>query len=370
MDFANRQPADRLSGLDALRLVAAVMVVAFHWLYRGAVDGGYIAVRYETAAPFAEIGYLGVNLFFLISGYVITRSAQGRNMPTFFVARFARLYPGHLACMTITFLILWSAAIATMPVSGVQWLANLTMFAPAFGQPFMDGVYWSIVLELIFYGWIALAIAAGVLERYTLRIVAVWLAICALNEIWLQSGAARMLLLTEYGPLFAFGIVAQYWRERQRSKAAFGLALAAFALSCHTLTVTQGWMLDHYGQAPGYGTLLVANAALHAGFLAALAIGNSPGSPRMWAGIGGITYALYLLHQYIGYAIIELAAPTFGRWPALGMAALVVLALSIFVWRHIEKPAGARLRHTGNKAIALWKREAPNGRSPVADHTQ
>jgi hypothetical protein len=48
-----------------------------------------------------------------------------------------------------------------------QWLANLTMLAPMFGQPFMDGAYWSIVIEIIFYGWVMIGLFTGVLPRHT-----------------------------------------------------------------------------------------------------------------------------------------------------------------------------------------------------------
>ena len=66
------------------------------------------------------------------------------------------------------------------------------MFAPALGQPFMDGVYWSIVLELVFYGWVTLALISGAFQRFKLELVTGWLAVIALNEIVLGSGALRM----------------------------------------------------------------------------------------------------------------------------------------------------------------------------------
>ena len=83
-----------IATLDLLRLVAALAVVAFHYLFRGAAAGGYLAEGYPEAAPFAIYGYLGVNLFFLISGFVIAWSAQGRSWESFAVARFAQALSG------------------------------------------------------------------------------------------------------------------------------------------------------------------------------------------------------------------------------------------------------------------------------------
>lgn len=342
------QKTDRLPGLDLLRLFAALAVVAFHWLYRGSVDGGYITVRYEAAAPLAEFGYLGVNLFFLISGYVISRTAEGRGTGDFFVARAARLYPGHVACMSLTFLVLLAAAHPSMPVSAAQWLANLTMVAPAFGQPFMDGVYWSIVLELVFYGWVALAIALGLFDRHAPRIVVGWLALAAFNEFWLQSPALRILAITEYAPLFAFGMMARHWRERERHPAIALVAVAAFLLSCTTLDVTRQWMLEAYGQAPAYPALLVANGVIHVLFLAALTLGNRLGNVGLWS----VTYAIYLLHQYIGYVIIERAEPFIGKWPAAALAAAVIAGLSVLVWLLVERPGNRLIKRLGGLALA------------------
>ncbi|RUU08840.1 acyltransferase, partial [Mesorhizobium sp. M7A.T.Ca.TU.009.01.3.2] len=60
-----------IATLDLLRLAAALAVVFFHYFFRGAAAEGYLAQGYPLAAPFALYGYLGVNLFFLISGFVI-----------------------------------------------------------------------------------------------------------------------------------------------------------------------------------------------------------------------------------------------------------------------------------------------------------
>ncbi len=98
--------SDRLASLDLLRVVAALAVVAFHYLFRGAAGDPMLDVAYPALAPFALAGYLGVNLFFLISGFVIAWSAEGRDGVNFAIARFARIYPGFVASMTITFVVL------------------------------------------------------------------------------------------------------------------------------------------------------------------------------------------------------------------------------------------------------------------------
>ena len=70
---------------------------------------------------------------------------------------FARIYPGFVICMTVTFLVtlaIGGAALRRPPCT--QWFANLFIVSPAVKQPFMDGAYWSIVYEITFYGWVFL----------------------------------------------------------------------------------------------------------------------------------------------------------------------------------------------------------------------
>jgi peptidoglycan/LPS O-acetylase OafA/YrhL len=333
------RPHDHIATLDLLRLVAALAVVGFHYLYRGAVGDPVLSHPYPEAAPFAIYGYLGVNLFFLISGFVIAWSAEGRDWASFAVARFARLYPGFLACMTITFLVMLGAASPHFPVSVAQYGANLFMLAPAFGQDFMDGAYWSIVLEVVFYGWVALALACRVFDRLRLELVAGWLVICALNEFVLHNGGLRLVLVTEFGPLFAAGVLIQYMYAHGRSPTALLLLLAAFALSSTNMTVAQTWMHAHYGQSIPLVKLVAVNLGIHALLVGAIMMRRMLRPGPLVLALGGITYPLYLLHQHIGYVAIEALAPGLGRWTAAAVVTVAIGVVACAIWRYVERPA-------------------------------
>lgn len=343
MGSFSRAGKDHIAALDLLRLFAALGVVAFHYLYRGAAADGYMQTDYPEAAPFAFYGYMGVNLFFLISGFVIAWSAEGRQWRDFAVARFARLYPGFATCMTVSFLVMLAFADPVFPVSMAQYGANLAMFSPALGQPFMDGVYWSIILELIFYGWVALALMAGLFDRHRLALVAIWLLISALNELVLQNGALRLLLLTEFGPYFAAGVLVHHIYSRGISREAALLFVVAFALSCNTMTVGQAWMQENYGKSLSLPELIAANVAVHALLLAAVALRRAVRPSATLMVLGGLTYPLYLLHQNAGYLLIDAVAPSAGRWMALAIVVNAMLLTSYVVWRYVEVPARRRI---------------------------
>lgn len=335
----NAPHSDRIATLDYLRLLAALAVVAFHYLFRGAAGGGFLAAGYPEAAPFAIYGYLGVNLFFLISGYVIAWSAEGRDWRDFAVARFVRLYPGFLICMTISFAVLAVVRPPWAAVSVTQYAANLLMFAPALKQPFVDGVYWSIILELVFYGWVALALISGIFQRLKLELVAGWLILSALNEYAFGSGLLRLVFVTEFAPLFAAGILLHHIQTHGRSAEAMVLLAASFVLSTSLMGVGQAWMLEHYGRAISTAHLALANVAIFALVIAAIALRRVVPASRTALALGGLTYPLYLLHQNIGYAAIDFAAPHIGRWPAAILVAALMLVLSFSVWLWLETPA-------------------------------
>lgn len=340
---APQNPFDRIATLDLLRLVAALAVVGFHYFFRGAAADGYLNVAYPSVATVAIYGYLGVNLFFLISGFVIAWSAEGRSWQAFAVARFARLYPGFVTCMAISWIVLAAAQHPAFPVTMKQFVANLIIFSPALGEPFVDGVYWSIVLELIFYGWVTLAIMAGVFSRLKLQLVAGWLAMCAFNEFYLGSEALRLLFVTEYGALFAAGILVQHILANGRSTETLMLFAAAFLLSCNTMTVGRDWMQDHYGISIPLAQLVLANAAIHAMLVGAVISRERLAVTPLILMVGGITYPLYLLHQHVGYVAINALAPRLGAWGAALATILLMLLASWAVWRFVERPARRRI---------------------------
>src|SRR4029077_11654108 len=116
-----------------------------------AAADGFTDVHLPEGAAVLKYGYFGVQLFFVISGFVIAYSARDRSFIDFTIARVARIYPGFVVCMTATFLITVVLGAPRFHATINQWLANLAIVAPAFKQAFMDGAYWSIVYEIIFY---------------------------------------------------------------------------------------------------------------------------------------------------------------------------------------------------------------------------
>lgn len=351
--------AGRIAGLDLLRLFAALAVVLFHFGYANPLATPRLSeIAFPELAGFAKYGFLGVDLFFLISGFVIAATAQGRSAVTFAIARAGRLYPAFAVCMTLTALVIAFAGMPLHQVNFTQWLANLTMWAPKLGFKHMDGVYWTIVLELVFYGWVALLIALGLYQRRILTIVAAWLAICFVAEVLVETKSLRTLMLTEFAPLFASGILIHRIHARIAGPAEWALLAIAFVLGgLHAIDMRDHFQM-HYATRLDLPLLWQLHTGIYALFAATLWISTRMSPAPALLALGGLTYPLYLLHQTAGSIILDRLTPSIGRWPALIVVVAVMLAASWLVWRHVE-PHGRRILTSILNAVVALEYDRP-----------
>ena len=337
--------------LDVLRFGAAAAVLVYHYLYRGAAPPPITATSFDGGEWVRHL-YLAVHLFFAISGFVIMASVRDRDAVGFAAARFVRLWPAYAICAAVTLLIVHATGDPRFPASWAQWAANLTFVAPALGQPFADGAYWSIVVELVFYAWVAVMILLRVLPRHTLAFAATWLVLSTLNEAWWDAEALRRLAATRYAPWFVFGMVGHHLVVRGPSVAAWGLGAAAVALSMHHGVVEQAEIALGYAAQPDPTGIALANAAVLAVFALAVRF-RAALRPRPWLlALGALTYPLYLLHQHIGYIALDALAPALGKHMGVALTAAGVLLLAWAVERFAERPARRALRRGVDAALA------------------
>lgn len=350
--MASKPSQRRVEVLDLLRLFAVAAVLLFHYGFRGAAADGFTDVALPQLVPFVKYGYFGVQLFFIISGFVIAYSAEGRTATEFAIARVARIYPGFLLCMTITFIVTLAIGAPRIEASLAQWLANLAILSPALKQPFMDGAYWSIVYELTFYGWVFLLLLIGKFRRETELIVVVWIAISIVNETVLHSGALRRLFLTDQSAFFCAGLVLyEIFRGRRDRTILLLLALATAAAISQAFTGAV-WLREHYHTE--FDSLVIAAACVASVALVALAMNvrRLPLPAGLVLAIGGLTYPLYLLHQHIGYMLLNRFQAAASAPVLIAATALAMVIVSLLIWRLFEKPAQRWCRRTLTREAA------------------
>jgi peptidoglycan/LPS O-acetylase OafA/YrhL len=314
----------RLYELDLLRFIAAFSVLLFHYSFRGYAKDHYTVVPYLWIAPVTKYGYLGVSLFFLISGFVILMTASAGSTRHFVISRLVRLYPAFWVCCTCTFLVMLGVGHGKAPTLR-EYAVNLTMLNGFVGVRSIDAVYWSLFVELKFYALVFLVLLLGQMGRVK-ALLAVWLASYAVCTFW-HVKYVSALLIPEFAPYFIAG--AFFFLIWQEGASLYkGLMIAA----CLALIEVQS-LRDTAEVATTYHTHMNALApavALAAFFVVFFLIAT--GRTRRWANrrfvlLGALTYPLYLIHQNVGYALLNLG---YGRinvhllmW---GVTALMLLA--------------------------------------------
>ena len=207
----------RYAFLDSLRIIATILVLLYHFGSRSFDFTGY---GLHWLQPACFYGYLGVSLFFMISGNVIFASAKYKTSRSFITARFLRLVPSFLIAGIITFITLRIAKVPSISLSFTDLLYHcsllyLTPFGGWVGSKLhatpIDGAYWSLAIEGTFYMLVAVAIRCNCIKSPT-KVLFGWLSVTAfvtlmsllnINHGFLKLSAA--IFITSYSPFFIAG---------------------------------------------------------------------------------------------------------------------------------------------------------------------
>lgn len=327
----------RVPVLDLLRLAAVVAVVLYHYGFWGPTStNGVSQVAIPGLAPVGQYGFLGVSVFFAISGFVIAYSAEGRSSVGFIIARFSRIYPTFLLCMTLTFAVTLAGGIGHYDVTRTQWFANLFIAAPLLGQPYVDTVYWSLVIEVVFYGWVALFMMLGWFPRRIDALLLVWFAITFANELTIDAPIFEKLFIADDSGFFAVGLlIYQHYRGRR------GIRFwSLFALAMGTAIFQATHRLERLGAHPDstFDPKVVAVICIVAlfGVFLATRIKRVPLPATIVLAAGGMTYPLYLLHMQIGYVIFTATSPHDHAGLAVTVIVSAIAVLAWAIWRFVE----------------------------------
>jgi peptidoglycan/LPS O-acetylase OafA/YrhL len=346
----------RLAAIDGLRMVAAVMVAAYHFLGTPTPHfWGRTALR-DFAPLLHEIsryGWLGVEFFFAISGFVICMSCWGRTPAQFTVSRIARLFPAYwCAVLLVVALVLisrmghWPAATRIDPRTV---LGNLTMAPGPLGLELVDKVSWTLWVEARFYLLMAVLLVFGLSYRRVLAFCGAWL-LAGVIALELKSPLLDEFILPRYTGLFVAGIIL-YLMHR------FGQSLLLWLLLCfawsYELTVLEFRVADHAtvppGESPPSWVVCAAVLTVCLGLLALAGL-QGPLAKLRWRWLitaGGLTYPFYLVHQSIGIPLAKglvRAFPRLGPLPSIAVSVSCMLGLSLLMHLMVERRLGRLLR--------------------------
>lgn len=325
--------SNRLVELDALRGIAATLVMLFHYTTRYEQLFGHNV----PPAVFFSWGHYGVNLFFMISGFVIFMTLHRINRPLdFIVSRFSRLFPAFWVAVLLTFVITNLFELPGKTVDAGTAVLNLMMIHGLFKIPNVDGVYWTLEIELIFYAMALALFMTGQMRK--VHVVLSLLILIRLISHWLQTSAGvhiswtlSHLLILPYIAWFACGIM--IYRRIMIPDDSPRKDAAVIAIAILQLAAVDGWMVGLL--APGLVWLFWAAASGRLPLLANPVL--------LW--LGTISYTLYLLHENIGWGIIMTAerAGISSNGAILAAIATSLTLASALTW-FVERPAMAWIR--------------------------
>ncbi|MFD3315004.1 acyltransferase family protein [Streptomyces sp. NPDC058656] len=346
-----RPRENRLRALDGLRLIAALMVAAYHYGGRGGevtqAWGTSAKAQFPTMHTWFAYGCLGVQVFFVISGFVICMSGWGRPLRSFFASRASRLLPSYWAAIVIVTVVFALPVVAYKTVSPSDTLVNLTMMQQPLGADRVLGVCWTLWAEVRFYALFALCVVMpGATRQRVIMFCAGWTLAAVLTQA-ADEPLLDLVLMPEYAPFFIGGI-GLYLVHRDRHDAyAWGTVIVSWLIGQHQ-AVSGLWHApnpDFFSYRTSFGIVLVVTFGFVA--VAAIALGWLNWANWRWLTVAGaLTYPFYLVHEHLGWVVIEAYHQKLNI-PAYATLPLTVLSMLTLAWllnRFVEDPLTPRMR--------------------------
>ncbi len=310
-------PKQRIGVINALRALAALAVAWGHFV---AGQGKYLGLS-------GKYGYLGVDIFFVISGFVIPWSLYRsryalRDYPRFLLKRNVRLYPPYLASIAITilatnFVLVPVFHIPHMSVTGRDLLLHFGYLNDLAKVPWINVVYWTLAIEFQWYLLVGLIMPLLASKQRWARFASVAAMVLAYYAFPYDR------LVFHYLPVFLIGVfVFQYRADIIDSREMLGL-IAVMVLA---LFRNSGWLVPMVSVPTG---LLIAYSTLQS---------------RAMDRVGDVSYSLYLLHLPIGVSVIGVLSHWL-PYSSVYIGVLDVVGVAASMWaawimyQFIEKPS-------------------------------
>lgn len=312
----------RLNALDLVRFLAALSVVMYHYTARTASNSPEILV------DVTKFGYLGVPLFFIISGYVISISANNRSAFEFAISRFVRLYPTFW--ISIAFTIIVTTCVGINNYSVGQILANLMMLNDYLGFENIDGVYWTLQAELKFYACIFLLLLFGIFKKNKIWL-SIWLILTMLHLITGQPFCMGWFISPSYSSFFIGGVVFYLIQKNGVNNYNIFVLFSSIIISSYQgFNQTSGFLKNPTIVDQSISVVIIW--CFFSIFYLLVTEKVKMSNSKYLVTIGGITYPLYLIHSVAGKAIIDHYRKVYPEGIIVTIVIVAILLFSYFIY--------------------------------------
>jgi len=348
----------RFPELDLLRFLAACAVMLFHYTYLGPQHHSWSGA-FPLLGQIFKYGYMGVDVFFILSGFVILLTAYEKDAIAFTVARMVRLYPAYWICVTVTTYAIVLIGTGHDPIGVRQYVANLTMLHSFLGIKDVSGVYWTLAVELQFYFLIFLVLLTGQIRRLG-ALLGLWLFASFVLSLREPHGIAHFFLFPEWSSYFIAG--AMLFLIHREGPSTYKVSVVA---GCYMLSTAYAIRLLPFGGEelePGFSAPVIASVLgmAYATFLFISLRPRLTGGSNPFYILGLITYPLYLLHQDLGFILLRSAPTALNRVLPLCAVMATMISLSWVIHIGPEKWLASRLKsllvRPQNAAVSITSR--------------
>jgi exopolysaccharide production protein ExoZ len=392
-------PKAHILGIDLLRFFAAVLVASLHlWGSQAHGIGGFIGhltsfvlpgsneLSPHALPPIAFVGSIGVQIFFVISGYVISYSAQASTgFYKFLYGRTMRLLPGLWIVTILTACIALASGFYTPSEALIRTIRSFVLF-PIGAK--VDDVVWTLNLEIVFYSYVAILILRNSSQKipqlaFMLGAISLlywstyFLFGCTFNEIKAceffrnpYSYKVTSLLLIQHGGFFAFGMF--LWATTAngfRPIYVVGILTSSIASILQLI-----WTSNYYFQqdeafgAPSNSSVVLIIWMVAMFFMSTSVIYNEVIYRTLRAHasfiriIGLATYPLYLCHGFVGGFVVAVMIKL-GVTGLLAFTPALIISTCVAIWIAAQLEPALR---TGINKVATALRVYPSVESPAS----
>jgi exopolysaccharide production protein ExoZ len=334
--------------IDILRFFSACMVAVFHIAFLSwASNDSTLDLPFRALANYSWFGWVGVEIFFVISGLVIANSANGQSPSHFINSRILRLYPAVWICATI------SLAVLSLESKRHLWMPYILSLILFPAGPKIDSVYWTLKLEMLFYGLVFFFLVAGKFQR--LHLLAWALTIPGIvvtaqhlagtrdfavdpSGLYFTGDIWRTLLLARYGCFFAAGIWIWLIVSGRTGVGSFcgvaGTVISGVSAIADRANALMG-NIHYAAPLPVLVPCLIWLFSLGLIFMTMRSrrrLGMNPALARVTRRLGLMTYPMYLLHKVVGiFLVVWLIHAGLSPWWSLAAGFFAILSLSWIV---------------------------------------
>lgn len=293
----------RLYGLDIFRFIASFGVIFFHFCFLGVIEGYYSQRLFN---PIFFWGYFGVDIFFIISGFVILISAEKKNSAwSFLKSRMKRIYPVLILTSFVTIitgLILGGSLNEMLP----KFFNSLVFISDFWDGSLLTAVHWTLVIEVKFYILVAITKKLKIWANHKYLIMVFWLFFAFINMYLLKLEILNDIFILEYSCHFVIGILLYlFFIKKERSYSMLPICSFAIWMLYRRMAGYLSFVKDYlYNEIPytNFDILFFIIIILSV-IIFLINCKDVPINKKLAIKLGTISYPIYLIHGDLGFFI-------------------------------------------------------------------